>query len=65
MQFSTATSFSLEELASWLKTLLAAEMRLKGSQVDAGTVLQHVIFSMLIETGKGNLQNRHEALHCN
>ncbi len=63
MQFKTALSFSLEELGSWLKTLLAAEMRLKGSRVDAGTVLQHLIISMLLKNSKGNLQNRHEALH--
>jgi DNA polymerase-3 subunit delta len=63
MQFKTASSFSLSRLKSWLAIILAADMRLKGTSIEAATILQHVILSMLTETGKGTLQNRHDALH--
>lgn len=63
MQFKTASAFSLPLLTSWLQLILAAEMRLKGSPIDADTVLQHLLLSMLTSEYKGNLQNRHEALH--
>ena len=63
MQFKTASAFSLPLLTSWLQLILAAEMRLKGSPIDADTVLQHLLLSMLTSEYKGNLQNRNEALH--
>ena len=63
MQFKTASKFSLSLLESWLRLILAADMRLKGSPIDADTVLQHLLLSMLTSECKGNLQNRHEALH--
>ena len=63
MQFKTASGFSLAILQSWLRLILAAEMRLKGSPIDADTVLQHLLLAMLRRTGNGNLQNRTEALH--
>lgn len=63
MQFKTASAFSLPLLKSWLSLILAAEMRLKGSPIDADTVLQHLLISMLVPEYNGNLQNRHEALH--
>ncbi len=63
MQFKTASMFSSATLRSWLRLILAAEMRLKGSPIAADTVLQHLLLSMLSSECKGNLQNRHEALH--
>ncbi|MBW2328489.1 MAG: DNA polymerase III subunit delta [Deltaproteobacteria bacterium] len=48
MQFKTASAFSLSLLTSWLQLILAAEMRLKGSPIDADTVLQHLLLSMLL-----------------
>ncbi len=63
MQFKTASAFPLARLKTWLGAILAAEMRLKGSSIDAETVLQHLILSMLAPDRKGNLQNRHGALH--
>jgi DNA polymerase-3 subunit delta len=63
MQFKTASVFSLATLKSWLRAILAAEMRLKGSPIAAKTVLQHLILSILAPERKGNLQNRHGALH--
>jgi len=63
MQFKTSSVFSLATLKSWLGLILAAEIRLKGSPIDTDTVLQHLILSMLPVNDKGNLQNRHEALH--
>ncbi len=63
MQFTTASAFSPATLRRWLELILGAEMRLKGSPIDADTVLQHLILSMLTANDKGNLQNRHEALH--
>jgi DNA polymerase-3 subunit delta len=48
MQFKTASAFSLPLLTSWLQLILAAEMRLKGSPIDADTVLQHLLLSMLL-----------------
>jgi DNA polymerase-3 subunit delta len=63
MQFKTASVFSLATLKSWLSAILTAEMRLKGSSIDPNTVLEHLILSMLAPDRKGNLQNRHGALH--
>jgi len=48
MQFKTASAFSLSLLTSWSQLVLAAEMRLKGSPIDADTVLQHLLLSMLL-----------------
>ncbi|NOQ46554.1 MAG: DNA polymerase III subunit delta, partial [Desulfobulbaceae bacterium] len=47
MQFKTASGFSIATLKQWMQLILSAEMRLKGSPVKAGTVLHHLIFSML------------------
>ncbi len=63
MQFKTASGFSLATLQSWLRLILAAEMRLKGSPIAPDTVLQHLLLSMLSQSGNGNLQNEREALH--
>ncbi len=47
MKFKTASSFSLSVLQSWLHLLLDADRRLKGSPIAAGTVLEHLIISIL------------------
>ncbi len=47
MQFKTATAFPLAVLRRWMRLLLAAEMRLKGSPLKADTVLHHLLLSML------------------
>ncbi|MGE4560620.1 MAG: hypothetical protein AB7E77_10480, partial [Desulfobulbus sp.] len=47
MQFKTAATFTLDTLTGWMRLLLRAELRLKGSPVTAGTVLQHLLLSML------------------
>jgi len=47
MQFKSAASYSLPVLAGWMKLLLEAEFRLKGSPIAAAIVLQHLILSML------------------
>lgn len=47
MQFKTAASFSLPTLTGWLRLLLQAELRLKGSPIGAETILQHLILSLL------------------
>jgi DNA polymerase-3 subunit delta len=46
MQFKTAASFSLPTLTGWLRLLLQAELRLKGSPIAADTILQHLILSL-------------------
>jgi DNA polymerase-3 subunit delta len=46
MQFKTAASFSLSTLTGWLRLLLQAELRLKGSPIAADTILQHLILSL-------------------
>jgi DNA polymerase-3 subunit delta len=47
MQFKTAASFPLPTLIIWMQHLLRAELRLKGSPVTAGTVVQWLILAML------------------
>lgn len=47
MQFKTAAAFTLGTLTGWMRLLLQAELRLKGSPVAAETVLQHLLFSMV------------------
>lgn len=47
MQFKTAAACSLPLLTGWMTLLLAAELRLKGSPIAEGLVLQHLILSML------------------
>ncbi len=47
MQFKSAAQYSLPVLSGWMKLLLQAELRLKGSPIAAATVLQHLILSML------------------
>jgi len=63
MQCKTASYFTLARLKSWLRMILDADRRLKGSPVNTDTVLQHLILSMLTTERKGNLQNRPGALH--
>ena len=57
MRFKTAAGFSLSLLRAWLRDILSADMRLKGSSVDTETVVQHLIFSMMTAVEKGGLQN--------
>ena len=47
MQFQTAAAFSPAVLKNWLRLLLGAELRLKGSPLAPATVLRHLIISML------------------
>lgn len=47
MRFKAAAGFSTPLLRCWLKNILAADMRLKGSSVDTETVIQHLILSMM------------------
>jgi DNA polymerase-3 subunit delta len=47
MQCKTASAFPLPLLAAWLRHLLRAELRLKGSPVVPATILQHLILSLL------------------
>jgi DNA polymerase-3 subunit delta len=58
MQFKTASTFPIDTLTSWMKKILQAEMRLKGSPVAAATVIQHLLLSMLVTHNKGHLQNQ-------
>ncbi len=51
MQFRTAASFPLTVLRRWPRLLLAAEMRLKGSPLQADTILHHLLLSMLAGQG--------------
>ena len=46
MQFKTAAGYSLTQLGRWMKLLLAAEMRLKGSSIDPELVMQHLLLAM-------------------
>ena len=46
MQFKTAAGYSLTQLGRWMKLLLAAEMRLKGSSIDPDLVVQHLLLAM-------------------
>ncbi len=47
IQFKTASNYALEHLQNWMRLLLQAEMRLKGSPVAQQTVLHHLFISML------------------
>lgn len=47
-QYKTAAACSLSLLTHWMHLLLEAELRLKGSPVAPATVLQHLLFSMLV-----------------
>ncbi len=58
MRFKTASAFSIASLRSWLRLILATDMRLKGSPLAPDTVIQHLILSMMAGLSKGNLQNR-------
>ncbi|PIE69800.1 MAG: DNA polymerase III subunit delta [Deltaproteobacteria bacterium] len=51
MQFKTAAGFSLGHLSRCLRLLLTAELRLKGSPVDARTVISHLLIEMLTRKG--------------
>lgn len=57
MRFKTAAAFSSALLRNWLRDILLADMRLKGSAVDTDTVLQHLILSMMTAVEKVSLQN--------
>lgn len=50
MQFKTAATFPLIQLQSWFTHLLATEMRLKGSPIDAALLLDHLLCSMIAPT---------------
>lgn len=50
MKFKTAAGFPLPLLRQWMRLLLAADRRLKGSPVAADTVVQHLLLSMSIRT---------------
>ncbi|MCI5164826.1 MAG: DNA polymerase III subunit delta [Candidatus Electrothrix sp. GM3_4] len=56
MRFKAATGFSTDILRAWLRDILKADMRLKGSSIDTDTVLQHLILSMMTEVEKVSLQ---------
>ncbi|MBM9614350.1 DNA polymerase III subunit delta [Desulfobulbus rhabdoformis] len=47
MQFKTASTMNLLLLGRWLKLLLKAELRLKGSPVQPEILLQHLLLSMM------------------
>ncbi|WP_339133836.1 MAG: hypothetical protein WGN25_13820 [Candidatus Electrothrix sp. GW3-4] len=57
MRFKTAAGFSITLLRAWLRDILRADMRLKGSSVDTETVLQHLLLSMMTRGEKVSLQN--------
>ena len=46
MQCKTAAAFPLPVLTAWLRHLLQAELRLKGSPVAPATILQHLLMSL-------------------
>ncbi len=50
MQFKTAAAAPLGLLARWMRLLLEAELRLKGSPVTPALVLQHLLVAMLTAT---------------
>ncbi|MCW5205874.1 DNA polymerase III subunit delta [Desulfobulbus sp. F5] len=59
MKFKTASAFSLPLLRHWLRLILSADRRLKGSPISADTVIQHLVLAMITTVSdKGNLQNR-------
>jgi len=47
MQFKSAANYTLPVLSGWMRLLLEAEFRLKGSPIAATTVLQPLLLSML------------------
>lgn len=47
MQFKAAAACPLTQLARWMRLLLEAELRLKGSPVAPPLVLQHLLLTML------------------
>lgn len=46
MQFKTAAGYSLAQLCRWMKLLLTAEMRIKGSSVEPEIIVQHLLLAM-------------------
>lgn len=48
MQFKTAASYPLSRLKRWMRLILQAELRLKGSPIQAQTVLQQLFTEMLV-----------------
>jgi DNA polymerase-3 subunit delta len=59
MKFKTASAFSLPLLRHWLRLILSADRRLKGSPISADTVIQHLVLSLIsTASDKGNLQNK-------
>lgn len=47
MQFTTASSFSLQVLTNWMQLILQAEQRLKGTPLEPLTILHHLLITML------------------
>ena len=47
MQCKTASAFSLPVLAAWMRHLLTAELRLKGSPLTPEIILQHLVMALL------------------
>lgn len=64
MQFKTAAGFRIATLRRWMEELLQADFRLKGSPIVAGTILQHLLISMLSpDDTHALLQKNNRALH--
>ncbi len=49
-QCKAAATCSLDTLCMWMRQLLQAEMRLKGSSIADDTIMQHLLVSMLTRT---------------
>ncbi len=47
MQFKTASTYPLATLEAWLKKILEAEMRLKGSALTPEIILQHLLIELM------------------
>ena len=63
MQFKMASAFQLIRLKKWMKLVLQADFRLKGSPIANDTVIQHLIISMLGNNMNAVLQKHDKALH--
>ena len=48
MQWKTAAAIPLSRLKQWMRLILAAELRLKGSTIEAATILQQLFTRMLM-----------------
>jgi len=58
MQFKTAARFSPSVLGHWLRLILRAERRLKGSSLEPATVIHQLLAAMLISRPHGSLPDR-------